>query len=151
MSKSSRQGEIIGKISKSGITVKYNPTRLSLFEKDKYVGWVNRKEYTRIRVDSSYPVSVKRSPTYKDRYRVNFKPNIFEKPVSVKTGKMEQARKYDWKVFTYTKTQTKLVTQKFKQREIIINKESPFQKLTDLRKSFRSLGIRSSGFTKRET
>jgi hypothetical protein len=143
----SRQGHVIRKFTRRGTTAKFNKSRVTLYHKGKYKGWVSKKEYKPLAREST--IKIGKSRKYKGRHKVSFKAITFEKPVTVKTGKMKRSVTKTWKIKTYTKTQRKFVVQTFKRNKIPMNKKSVFQKLTDLRKNFKLLNISTSGFVKR--
>jgi len=141
--KVARQGFIIRKLTKRGRYVKFNLKRITIYEKGKYVGWVNKKEFQKLKRESSVEIK-KRGELFK----IKFKPIVFEKPVRLKVGKMKKAETRVMKIFTYTKTQRKFVAEAFKKRKIPISEKQPFQKIVDLRKQFKLSNIFVSSFVK---
>lgn len=140
-----RQGYVISKMTARHRTIKYNPVRLTVYEKGKYVSWVSRSEYNKLRADSR--PSIRRSVKYPGKHTVRFDRVTLEKPVSVKTGAMKRSKTYTWRVVTHTRTQRRFVVREFKKGKIPVARRSPFQRLVNLGKKFRMLGIRTSAFS----
>lgn len=141
--KATFQGKIINKLTGRSTTVKFSKARINIYNKGKFSGWVKRSDFAKIKTEAKVSFS-----NHKYGTKMNFEKTVFEKPVSIKTGKMKAAKTRVMKVNIYTKSQAKFVKNSFKERKIPVNQKTPFQKTTDLRKKFKMANLRTSRFVK---
>ena len=143
-----RQGEIIEKLTGKGATVKYNRSRLTVYRRGKYAGWVSRRECNSLKAESKVRIRKVFKGADKGRYTVRFKRTILEKPVIVKVGKMKHGEKRTWKIIMHTRTQKRFVYRQFKKGKIPVSKSNYWQKMTKLSGKFKLLNMKTASIRK---
>lgn len=143
-----KQAKLIDRLS--GNKIKFNPSRISIYRGDRYVGWVDRGDYHNLRRNSQGTVKTSKISNT-EFYRTSFNPIVLDKRVRIKTDDMERPINKNVKIFTYTRQQRSYVVRSFMQRRLPMTKPQFMQKVVaefDMRKIFGKLGIRITKATR---